>query len=107
MRRIVRPMPSACDPIPVYIVDDSAPIRARIAELVLRSGNAQLVGEADSAAAAIAGIRATQPEAVVLDLRLREGSGLDVLRAFRNVPAAPAFIVVTNEPADGYRKACA
>src|SRR3954454_17892317 len=90
----------------VYIVDDSAPIRASIAELLACTGSTEVVGEADTAQAAIAGIRSTGPDAVVLDLHLHEGSGLDVLRAFRNAPGAPAFILITNDPADAYRKAC-
>jgi DNA-binding NarL/FixJ family response regulator len=91
--------------VAVYLVEDSSAIRARMAEMVERC-DARVVGEAETADDAIAGIRIAHPDLVLLDLHLRSGSGLDVLRALGHDEARPVFIVVTNDPNDGYRKAC-
>lgn len=65
----------------VFLVEDSELIRARIrAELATIPG-LQTVGFAETAADAISEILAAHPDVVLLDLRLREGTGMDVLRA--------------------------
>jgi DNA-binding NarL/FixJ family response regulator len=89
----------------VFIVDDSAPIRTRLAEM-LSTGSFQVVGEAANATDAIAGIRSTHPDSVLLDLNLGTQQGLDVLRAIH--PGSPeiAFVVLTNHSGSQYRKAC-
>jgi DNA-binding NarL/FixJ family response regulator len=90
-------------PIKVFLVDDSTPIRQRVAEML----NAQaitVVGEGDSPQASIDGILATQPDVVVLDIQLHGGTGLDVLRAVRlQAPDIP-FIVLSNNAGPAYRK---
>ena len=91
--------------VAVYLVEDCTAIRARMAEMVERC-HARVVGEAETADDAIAGIPAADPDVVLLDLHLRKGSGLDVLRALGPHQHGPVFIVVTNDPTEGYRKAC-
>jgi DNA-binding NarL/FixJ family response regulator len=90
----------------VFLVEDSLAIRARLAETIRGIGGTDLVGEAGTVGAAIAGIRSTHPEAVILDLQLEDGSGLDVLKAVR--PAAPELhvAVLTNYATDQHRRAC-
>ena len=65
----------------VFVVDDHAMVRSGVrAEL----GSAvEVVGEAADADAAIAGIRATQPGVVLLDVHLPGGGGLAVLESLR------------------------
>jgi DNA-binding NarL/FixJ family response regulator len=65
----------------VYLVDDSKVVRERLHALLGSVSGVQIVGEAETAAIAIAGILEVRPDIVVLDLNLAEGSGLDVLRA--------------------------
>ena len=92
--------------IRVYLVEDSAAIRERMCGLLAGMDGVDLAGEAATAAAAISGILETQPDAVLLDLHLTEGSGIDVLRTVH--PQAPAivFIVVTNLTNSQYRDTC-
>ena len=60
-----------------------------------------------SAKSAIEDIKVLQPDAVVIDIGLREGSGFDVLKALCREagPRPPARIVLTNHVLDQYRKA--
>jgi DNA-binding NarL/FixJ family response regulator len=61
----------------VFLVDDHAMFRAGVrAEL---GESVQLVGEAGSVPEAIAGIRSTRPNVVLLDVHMPDGGGLAVL----------------------------
>ena len=90
----------------VYIVDDSVPIRARLVEMLGRLDHVKLVGEAGTARDAIAGIRRTQPDSVLLDLNLMGPSGFEVLRTIHGESPAIAFVVLTNHAEPQYRRAC-
>lgn len=90
----------------VFLVDDSAPIRELLKELLAQSPSVRIVGEADNAASAIRGILTTRPKFVVLDYRLQEGSGLDVLRAVAGVATETVFAVLTNHVSAAVRAAC-
>ena len=93
-------------PLMVYLVEDSPAIRARLAATIRGIEGAELVGEAGTVGAAIDGIRATHPSAVILDLQLQDGSGLEVLRAVH--PSSPELrvAVLTNYATDQHRRAC-
>lgn len=67
---------------------------------------ARVVGAAETAADAIAGIRDKAPDVAIVDLHLREGSGLEVLRTIGADPRRPTFVVLTNLPTEQYRQAC-
>jgi DNA-binding NarL/FixJ family response regulator len=89
----------------IFLVEDSAPVRARLAEMLAAIPGASLVGTAERADAAIRGILAARPQVVVLDLNLADGtSGFDVLRAV--LPEAPEidFYMLSNFSADPYRQ---
>ena len=90
----------------VFIVEDSAPIRARLHALLDNVQGVSVVGEADTAGTAIDGILGAHPDAVLLDIQLSAGTGIDVLRKVH--PQAPdiVFIVLTSHTLPQYRKAC-
>ncbi|HVL58413.1 MAG TPA: response regulator transcription factor [Burkholderiaceae bacterium] len=90
----------------VFIVEDSAPIRSRLIEMIGQVERADVVGEADTAAEAIDSIRKLHPDLVVLDFRLLQGTAVDVLRALGREPGHPSFIVLTNHPSPQYRDIC-
>lgn len=90
----------------VFIVDDSAPIRARLTEMLSGMETVRVVGEADSAREAVAAILRVRPDSVLLDLNLMGRTGIDVLKTVR--PQAPdiVFVVLTNHSEPQYRRAC-
>jgi DNA-binding NarL/FixJ family response regulator len=96
----------ATRPTHVFIVDDSASIRTRLAQLVTSPGQVAVVGEAANATEAVAGILELRPDSVLLDLNLMGSTGLDVMREVR--PQAPdvVFVVLTNHFEPQYREAC-
>lgn len=92
--------------VTVYVVEDSPAIRERLVEIVAHAERATIVGEAETVVDAIAGIRASSPDLVLLDIHLRDGSGLDVLKARWDAPRAPQFVVLTNDTSDRQRSTC-
>ena len=88
--------------IRVVLADDSAPIRARVAGMLPEA--ARVVGEGETPQGCIAGILATQPDVVVLDVQLEGGQGLEVLHAVRRVNPRIAFVVLSNNSHGAYRK---
>lgn len=90
----------------VYLVEDSEPVRALIAEMLGHVPGAVVSGQAGTVDDAIAGIRDTQPNAVVLDLHLKGGNGIDVLRAIHAESPQIVFIVLTNHPTPQHRRTC-
>ncbi|MGN6326037.1 response regulator [Pseudolysinimonas sp.] len=70
--------------IRVFLVDDHEIVRRGIAELVDAEPDLEVVGESDSAARALGRIQATRPDVAVLDVRLPDGSGIDLCREIRS-----------------------
>lgn len=89
----------------VFIVDDSPAIRARIVELLGRVERVSIVGEADNARDAIAGILRARPDCVLLDLHLFGRTGFDVMRAVHAEAPEIDFVVLTNHAESQYRDA--
>jgi DNA-binding NarL/FixJ family response regulator len=90
----------------VFLVEDSASIRERLAAVLGSIDGVTVVGQAETAAEALEGILRTRPDSVVLDLQLIGGSGLDVLRKAHPQLPATVFIVLTNHPDLQYRRMC-
>ncbi len=64
----------------VILVDDHTAIRQLLSMALARSGDYQVIGEADTGLKAVALCNRVKPEVMVLDLMLPELSGLEVLR---------------------------
>jgi DNA-binding NarL/FixJ family response regulator len=93
-------------PTQIYIVDDSAAIRTRLADMLGRLGGVTVVGAAGAAHQAVTDILSMRPDSVLLDLNLNGTSGMQVLRTIH--PQAPdiVFVVLTNHAEPQYRRAC-
>ena len=89
----------------VFLVEDSLPVRARLAEMVSAIPGAELVGEAGHAESAIREILEKRPNVVLLDLGLASGgSGFDVLRGVCREAPEVDFYMLSNFAADPYRQ---
>jgi DNA-binding NarL/FixJ family response regulator len=92
----------------VFIVEDSGVVRKSLKAIFSEIAGVEVIGEAEDAAEAIRQIERTGPDVVTLDIRLRTGSGIDVLRRIRagGSGLSPVIIVLTNYPYPQYRTAC-
>jgi DNA-binding NarL/FixJ family response regulator len=90
-------------PVRVFLADDSAMIRERVAAM-LAARAMDIVGHAETPQGSIDGILAARPDVVVLDVQLEGGSGLQVLRAVKETAPDIAFVVFSNNSGPAYRK---
>lgn len=70
--------------IRVFLLDDHELVRRGITALLNAEPDIEVVGEASTAAQARARIRAVRPDVAILDVRLPDGSGIDVCREVRS-----------------------
>ena len=90
----------------VFIADDSAVIVERLADLLKDIPGVELAGQAGDAPEAVRCIQQIKPDAVILDLQMPGGSGLDVLRAIRPNHPGLHVLICTNYPYPQYREEC-
>jgi DNA-binding response OmpR family regulator len=80
----------------VLVVDDEGDFLTTYERLLRPLGFHVIV--ATTRAEGVAAVVRERPHLVVSDLRLPDGSGLDLVRAARSMPEPPAVIVVTGYP---------
>lgn len=91
----------------VLIVDDSALLRDRLASMLAElQEKIELVGEARDPIEAIDSIRKLKPDAVILDIRMPGGSGIDVLKSLKTERPEAIAIMLTSYPYPQYRQKC-
>ncbi len=78
----------------VLLVDDEAPARARLRRMLQAESGVTVAGEAEDGARAIESIRALDPDLVLLDIQMPNGTGFDVIDAV-GPDAMPPVIFVT------------
>lgn len=71
-------------------------VRRGVHELLSVEGDIEVVGEAGTAADALVRIPATRPDVVVLDVRLPDGSGVEVCREIRSRDDSVKCLMLTS-----------
>ncbi|MBO3129549.1 response regulator [Dermatophilus congolensis] len=74
---------SPARPIRVFLLDDHEIMRRGLRDLLELEPDITVVGEASSVAEAVQHIPFTHPDVAILDMRLPDGSGVDVCQAVR------------------------
>ena len=78
----------------VLLVDDHEIVRRGVASVIAAESNLEICGEADGVYAAIAEIKRTSPQLVIVDMSLRDGDGLELLKYMReNHPQILALVL--------------
>ena len=90
----------------VFITDDSKIVVERMADLLKEVAGVEIVGQAGNPLEAVLSIERTNPDAVILDLQMPGGSGLEVLRAIRRGHPGVKVLICTNFPYPQYRDEC-
>jgi DNA-binding NarL/FixJ family response regulator len=91
----------------LFIVDDSRIVRQRLVAMLSEQPEIEIIGEAEDAFSAIDGIRALDPDVVILDIHLPgSATGIYVLESIRRRQNRPAVIMLTNYSFQQYRKRC-
>lgn len=82
--------------IRVFLLDDHELVRMGLRKLLESGGDIEVVGEAGTAAAAVARIPALKPDVAILDARLPDGSGIEVCRQIRSSHPDVKAIILTS-----------
>jgi DNA-binding response OmpR family regulator len=90
----------------VLIVDDSLPMQTRLHKLLVQVDKGITINQAHSCQEAIEIFSAFDPEVAILDIELPDGSGIGLLRRFKEVKSSVAVILFTNYPSDEFKKSC-
>jgi DNA-binding NarL/FixJ family response regulator len=88
------PPPGDGHPVTVLVVDDSPVFRHGMARAVQFHAGLELVGEADSGAAALDAIALLAPDVVLMDLRMPDLDGFGVLERLRETDPPPSCRVL-------------
>jgi DNA-binding NarL/FixJ family response regulator len=81
--------------IKVILVDDHELARHGVRKLLGGDASIEVVGEAESCSGAISLISRLRPEVVILDIRLREGNGIEVSRAAKKLAPDTRILVLS------------
>ena len=87
---------SSENPIRVLVVDDSAAGRAAIGEILVRTGQVEVVGWAMDGLQALRLVHDLKPDAITLDLEMPEMDGFTFLRLLMAQRATPVVVVSTD-----------
>jgi DNA-binding NarL/FixJ family response regulator len=82
--------------IAVFLLDDHEIVRRGVRELLEAEPDITVVGEAGTAASALARIPALRPDVAVLDVRLPDGDGVSVCREIRSAMPQVACLMLTS-----------
>lgn len=86
------------------LVEDSLAVRRRLRDILDDIQRFRIVGEFDTALDAIAAIGFEPPDVILLDIKLRVGNGIEVLRHVRQHAPAAKVIVFSQHDDAGYRE---
>jgi len=85
-------------PLRLLVVDDHEVVRQGLVSLLERREHFQVVAEAGTAAEAVEMARKFEPDLVVMDVRLPDGSGIEACREIRAEFPATRVVILTSYP---------
>ncbi|HEY6014500.1 MAG TPA: response regulator transcription factor [Candidatus Limnocylindrales bacterium] len=85
-------------PLRLLVVDDHEVVRQGLVALLDRRQGFEVVAEAGTAAEAVEQARRYEPDIVVMDVRLPDGSGVEACREIRAERAATRVVMLTSYP---------
>lgn len=88
--------PGNAGTIRVFLMDDHEVVRRGVAALLSAEDDIDVIGEAGTAAEALARIPAVRPDVAVLDVRLPDGDGVSVCRELRSQLPELACLMLTS-----------
>lgn len=91
----------------ILIADQDPLFRQRLKRRLEKITGVAVIGETAEAEATTVMIVNRKPDIIVLDIDLKNGSAIEVLRHIKHLILHPTVIMVTNQPSQELRSACA
>lgn len=88
----------------VLLVEDSVLLSERLMELISDIDGITTIAAVTTEHEAIESIQKHHPDALILDLRLKEGTGFGVMRYINTLASRPQAVIITNYALPQYRK---
>jgi DNA-binding NarL/FixJ family response regulator len=82
--------------ISVFLLDDHEVVRRGVRDLLAAEPDIDVIGEAGTAASALARMLVLRPDVAVLDVRLPDGDGISVCREIRSTLPGTACLMLTS-----------
>ena len=103
---------AATDPparLRTFVVEDSSVIRDNLRETLEENAPIQVIGSAEDEKAAVAWMKShkAQCDLVIVDIFLKQGSGLGVLKGLSTIDANARKVVLSNHATPEIRAKCA
>jgi DNA-binding NarL/FixJ family response regulator len=86
------------NPLRILVVDDHEVVRKGLVSLLERREGFQVVAQAGTVAEAVENARKYQPDLVVMDVRLPDGSGIEACREIRAEFPTTRIVILTSYP---------
>ena len=84
--------------VKLYIIDEHQSVRTALAERLDRADNIRVMGHSADAAESIEQVRTTGPDVVLIEVKRKDGMGLELLRQVSTLPIHPKVAVLTSYP---------
>ncbi len=102
-------MASPATLLKVFLIEDSALLQDMLADVLGEIDGVELIGCAEGENEALQRLSDAPADVVVIDIELKQGSGIGVLEALRHTPERygdPTKVVLTNFSHSSMRKRC-
>lgn len=86
----------------IFLVDDHPLVREGLTQLIGQEPDLVVCGEAETVADALAAVARDRPDAVIVDLSLKGGSGLDLIKRLQDAPHPPPVLVLSMHDEEFY-----
>lgn len=82
----------------IFLVDDHPLVREWLGQLLRGEAGFEVIGQAEDAASALAAMQANPPDIAIVDLSLRGGSGIELIKDIRqHLPAVRVVVLSMHE----------
>lgn len=92
--------------VQVAIVEDSLTVRERLRQILTRYQGIEIAWQAGDVQQAQAAFEQHAPDAIILDIHLPNGSGIDLLKTIKQRTPSTTVIMLTNYPLGILRHRC-
>jgi DNA-binding NarL/FixJ family response regulator len=82
--------------ITVFLVDDHEVVRRGLRDLIESEADIQVIGEAGNCAEGLQGILVKRPDVAILDVRLPDGTGIEICRDLRSIAPEIHTLMLTS-----------